>query len=496
MKNWIVFIVFFFNILSESCAQKSAVSTNSIDKAIQVLARETPFKNAGIGFYVQDLNSGDVLCSYNPNLALTPASTMKLLTTSASLEVLGADFRFKTSLAYDGKIDTARRILYGNLIILGGGDPSLGSKYFPETRSAAFLVRWAEVLKTLGIDSVSGRLFADTRCFDDALVPPTRAWEDMANYFGGGASGISIYDNSYSLFFDTGKNKGDSNTLIKISPQVTGLNVDNRSKADSIDFDNSFLFGAPYSGEREIRGELPLNKTNYEVRGTIPNPAYVAAEDLIRELKIFGIAIDSIPVILKNEKSKLTYNSADIKILNTEQSPPVYQIIEKTNLYSINLFAEHLLNRIGLARGGEGNTKSAAEKLTAFWRSKGMDTDGLTVADGCGLSRYTTVTAKQMSFMLNYMKNSSKNFDSFYASLPIAGKKGTIKSLCKGTSADGNIHAKSGSIRGVRAYAGYVSSKSGREMAFSIIINNYNGTPGAALRKIEKLLVALADFEE
>jgi D-alanyl-D-alanine carboxypeptidase/D-alanyl-D-alanine-endopeptidase (penicillin-binding protein 4) len=429
-------------------------------------------------------------------LALSPASNLKLITTAAGLETLGKNYRFKTYLAYDGHIDFDKKILFGNLIIKGGGDPTLGSKYFSETQDAAFFNQWAEFLRTTGIDSVSGRIYADTRCFDDENVPPTWAWEDMANYFGSGASGIAIYDNAYSMFFNTGINRGDSNTLTKVQPEIPGFILDNRSKADTIDFDNSFIFGSPYQNNREMRGELPKNRKNFEVRGALPNPGFQTAYDFAKLLKVYGIKINPVPIVIKNNKSKEIYDTASIQILLYTKSPELKDIIEKTNLNSINLFAEHIFNQMDVATGGNGSTKSAAAKLTKFWSDKGMDTDGLSINDGCGLSRYNTVTAKQMVFMLDYMKNKSQNFADFYESLPIAGEKGTIWSMCVGTSAAGNLHAKSGSIRAVRAYSGYVKSKSGRELAFSVLINNYNGMPVPAVKKIEKLLVSLSDFKD
>jgi D-alanyl-D-alanine carboxypeptidase/D-alanyl-D-alanine-endopeptidase (penicillin-binding protein 4) len=128
-----------------------------------------------------------------------------------------------------------------------------------------------------------------------------------------------------------------------------------------------------------------------------------------------------------------------------------------------------------------------------FWKSKGMDVGGMSLNDGSGLSRYNTVTAKQMVFMLKYMKTKSKNFDSFYESMPVAGVNGTVKSLCLNSFAENNMHLKSGSIRYVAAYAGYVKTKSGRETAFFIDMNNYNCTSSEARKKLEKVLIALAE---
>ena len=152
------------------------------------------------------------------------------------------------------------------------------------------------------------------------------------------------------------------------------------------------------------------------------------------------------------------------------------------------MYAEHFLNHVASVRKKEKGTKSATKFVENFWAAKGMNTGGL--------SRYNTVTAKQMVFLLKYMKNKSKFSKEFYESLAVVGKKGTVRYMLRKTSAAGNMRAKSGSIRSVRCYAGYVKTKSGRDVAFSIMLNNFNCSSSKARKKIEKVLKALADFDK
>jgi D-alanyl-D-alanine carboxypeptidase/D-alanyl-D-alanine-endopeptidase (penicillin-binding protein 4) len=121
-----------------------------------------------------------------------------------------------------------------------------------------------------------------------------------------------------------------------------------------------------------------------------------------------------------------------------------------------------------------------------------MDVDGMADFDGCGLSRYNTLTPKQLVYILNYMKNKSKYFSDFYNSLAISGRSGTLAGICKGTIAEGRIHGKSGTIRAVKCYTGYVTTITGRELAFAMMINNYNGREYAATKRMEQLMVAMA----
>ena len=124
-----------------------------------------------------------------------------------------------------------------------------------------------------------------------------------------------------------------------------------------------------------------------------------------------------------------------------------------------------------------------------------MDTDGMLVYDGSGLSHYDAFSPYQMVFLLKHMKNSS-NFSNFYNSLPIGGKTGTIKNMFIGTAAEGNIHVKSGTVNKAKAYAGYVTSASGREIAFSMMVNNFSCSSREARSQLKKLMISLADLKK
>ena len=125
-----------------------------------------------------------------------------------------------------------------------------------------------------------------------------------------------------------------------------------------------------------------------------------------------------------------------------------------------------------------------------------MDTEGLSMYDGSGLSQYNAITSSQMVWLLHYMNKKSPYFNEFYNSLPLAGKTGTLKPLFKGSAAEGKLRAKSGTINHVKAYAGYVTSASGRDIAFSMVANGFSGTSSQARAKLEKLMIALSEFDK
>jgi D-alanyl-D-alanine carboxypeptidase/D-alanyl-D-alanine-endopeptidase (penicillin-binding protein 4) len=495
MKKNISFLLLAFCITSFQVlnAQELYKQNHSLNTALKVLKYDKDLKNAGVGFYAVDINSGEVLSMHNQDLSLTPASVMKLLTTATALENLGPEFRFETTIQYSGSIDLQTKILDGNIFIKGGGDPTLGSKYFSETATHLFLDLFVKKISEKGIQYINGKIIGDASLYGDAIVPATWSWEDIGNYFGAGPCGLSIYDNMYTLWFNTGPNVGDSTHITKIEPEIPGLEIENHVISDRVNSDRSYIFGAPYTYFRYINGELPLNRTDYKVKGSLPDPAYFTAYELKKELKQYKIGSGE-ATSLRIEKAKGMLDTMKRFDIYTMKSPALKHIITQTNFRSINLFAEHLLRHSQLKASNYDINKINKNFIEDYWNARGISSPGMRVYDGSGLSKYNTVTAKQVVSILKYMRKKSKYSEAFYESIPVVGKSGTVKYICKGTSAVNNMRAKSGSIKSVRAYAGYVTTKSGRQVAFALLINNYNGSSSNTRKKMEKLMTAISDF--
>ena len=492
MKKTNTFILFFF-IFTGAFSQSIKDKNHNVNIAIKTLKTDKDFKNASIAFFVQDVNTGEIISSLNSDLSIAPASTIKLITAATAIETLGSNYKFKTRLEYTGKIDKNTGILDGNIIIKGGGDPTLGSKYFTQTEMSKLLENWARAIYKAGIKYINGKIIADASFYDYQTLPPKWTWEDIGNYFGAGPNGLTFHDNLYSVFFNTSSVVGGKTEIVKTEPEIPDLKFNNQVKSDAIRSDLSYIFGAPYTYERIIEGRLPLNKKNYEVKGSLPDPALFAAQSLKKVLKKNGIASGKATTFRINPKLKKN-DTLQHKLLYTGYSPELKEIIKLTNFKSINLFAEHLYKQAQLKLAGFDKGKTDKDFIKHFWQKKGMDTVGMFIFDGSGLTRYNGITAKQLVFILRYMKTKSKYADDFYNSIAIVGKEGTVNNLCKNTSAVNNMRAKSGSLRNVRTYAGYVTSKSGRLLAFSIITNNFNCSSSLARKKIEKVLISLAEF--
>jgi D-alanyl-D-alanine carboxypeptidase/D-alanyl-D-alanine-endopeptidase (penicillin-binding protein 4) len=481
-KKWLLLCCYFFPLLSNS---------QSLNKEIEVLKKDVALKHATWSIYVVNSKTDSVVADFNSNTSLIPASTLKIVTTGAALGMLGSDHIFKTQLQYDGTFDTITGILKGNLYIVGGGDPTLESSYFREKKDTLSTIeKWALILKAKGIKKIDGALVGDAEIFEDNSIPSQWIWGDIGNYFGAGASGLSYHDNKYIVTFKSGS-VGSKTTINSIQPSMEGLQFVNNVTAGGND-DSAFIYGSPYSFYRKAEGTIPPNKKNYEVEGSIPDPALSCAQALESALKKLNVVITQKATTAKKLKESDLYSTSNRKNIHANYSPTLDKIVYWTNMKSINLYAEHLLKFMSYRKTGVGSESRGTQVVIDYWKDRGVDVSGFSMADGCGLSRANIITTKTETQILCKMIK-DKNFDVFYKSFPIAGKSGSLGSLCEGTFAENNLRAKSGYINMARSYAGYVKNRKGDLLCFSVIANNYECSATEMKKKLERLLIAIAE---
>jgi len=484
-----LFIALFFSQIIFSYSQTKYKLNTEIEK----LKADSSLKHATWSICVMPVKKDTILAQYNSNVSLVPASTLKILTTGAALLLFGADFKFETKLQYDGVFDSLTGTLRGNIYIIGGGDPTLESEYFKDNNDTLTTTdKWAEILKKFGIKRIEGSVIGDASIFDDNMVPSQWIWADMGNYFGAGACGLTYHDNKYTLYLKSGA-PGSGVVISKTNPAIDGLQMINNLTSNGDD-DNAFIYGAPYSYYRKLQGTIPANKNDFEVDGSIPDPALFCAQSLEGSLKAIGIDIAGNATSIRALKEANEYVITNKHDLYTNYSPALSEIVYWTNYKSINLYAEHLLKYIAYTKNGIGRENEGTEIIADFWKNRGVDISGLFMDDGCGLSRSDVITTKTEVQILRQMAK-DKNFKTFYNSFPVAGKTGPLDNFCEGTCAKGNLCAKSGYITRARGYAGYVKNKKGEMLCFSLLANNYECTPPEMKKKMEKLMVAIAEME-
>jgi D-alanyl-D-alanine carboxypeptidase/D-alanyl-D-alanine-endopeptidase (penicillin-binding protein 4) len=433
--------------------------------------------HASIGVAVSDLTTGEILFKSEPQLSLVPASVLKTVTTATALEVFGPDYRFTTTLSYSGTIKNDT--LFGDLQVVGGGDPTLGSEYFPEQEP--FLKKWAEAVQNLKIRNIQGSLILDARIYEQQMIPNTWIWEDMGNYYGAGACGLTVFDNLYEIHLKSPATAGKPTKIIRISPEIPNLDLQNEVLSSEINSDQAYVFGSPLDSRRILRGTIPKNQTDFVVKASVPDPPALLASMFRKELAASRISISG--------ETKFERAVKGETIVETK-SPPLSEIISVTNHESVNLFAEHFLKHLAWKANGTGTTKNGCKFVEQFWKEKGLDLSGFFMNDGSGLSRFNAVTAGQLLNVLNYMHNRSKYSSFFEASLPTAGN-GTLYMFNDKEFPDDCLYAKSGSMTRVRCYAGYLTTISGRQLSFVFMLNNFSCTQTEAIRKIKDALLKL-----
>lgn len=486
MRLLVLILIFFVSCIFY--AQESAIE--KISALVEKAYTEKAFEHALIGLSIAETKSGKQLFEHNAKVSLVPASTMKIITTGAALGILKPGFRYETKLLYTGNFDSVNGIINGDLIIKGSGDPTLQSSYFYKKNDSDLVVeQWAKVLTKKGVKRIQGQIIADNSVFDEE-IPSTWIWGDMGNYFGAGANGLSYRDNKYTIYYSSSNVTGEDAKVSKVFP-VINLRFENFVKSGGKE-DNAFIYSAPGSDKALVKGTIPCGKTNFEVDGSMPDPALQLAKEFLTALQQAGITVsDTIP-----DKHAYRYPvyQGETKSLFIHRSQPIEKIIFRTNMHSNNHYAESLLKTLGYKRSGLGTTSSGIDAVIDFWKSRGVDVSGLFMTDGSGLSRANGISPATHTAILSKISRDSVIFRHFLNSLPVAGVSGTLTWFGKGTNLVNNLRAKSGYINRARAYAGYFKTKSGKEICFSIIANNYNCSAAEAKKKLEDILELLGDL--
>lgn len=417
---------------------------------------------ANMSVLVQNMNTGEVIDSYRADKVVPPASVMKLLTTGCALEILGPGYRFPTIIEYSGTIE--KGVLQGDLYIRGGCDPSLGWK-----GNTAFLDKWVRAVKAAGISRIEGSVVADMTMLDGEAQNPGWLCEDAGNYYAPGIFALNYYGNTMNIVLKSGE-PGSIASVVKTEPVVEDVYFINHVRCDKINHDGAFVSGLPYSRERYLTGVVPSNLGTFGVKGDLPNPGLLLARHLTNRLREAGVPVKRDATYIA-DYNPLTPARTE---LYTHYSAPLSEIIQETNVNSNNLYAEALFRYLGTRYTLPGSIHNSQDLLRDFWRRRGVTIQNAIIKDGCGLAPQDAVSAKTFVQLLTIMAR-SKNKEAWFASLPVSGQTGTLKTLCPKTALEGRIHAKSGTIAGTKNFAGYIDMPNGDTWVFAILINSAPG---------------------
>jgi len=416
---------------------------------------------ASVSAYAVNTKTGEVVVDQQSDKSMVPASCVKAITTAVALQILGSEMRFQTDLEYDGVIE--KGTLKGNLYIHGGGDPCLGSGRIEGSLAWDKQIDvWVEAIQKLGVKKIEGEVIGDASRWEKALAPSSWQWGDLGNYFGAGACALSFHENSYTLTFKPGK-EGEPAKIVRQEPEVPRLVIHNEITTGPVGSgDQAWIYGSEYSMMQYVRGTVPAGVETFSIKGSIPDPAKICGCLLEKALEKRGITV----LHKKREDGKRT-------VFHTTHSPTVKEIVYLTNQKSINLYAEHLLKKMGEVVFKEGSTEAGIRAVTEFLRSKQIDLEGFHLEDGSGLSRKNLVTAKQFVAILSQIKK-TEAFPNFMESL---------------VQVAGHVKAKDGWMTQIRGYVGYAN-----ELVFAMIVNQC--LDPQLPKKMKALVAELTQYEK
>lgn len=440
---------------------------------------DTSLVHASYSLYVAVAASGEAILDINSATSLVPASVMKLITSATALELLGPDYTFTTQIGYTGYISKSGR-LKGDIIIKGGGDPALASPNFVQNYPD-FPSGWVDKIKSLGIKKIIGRVITDDSYYDYLPIPPKWLWEDTGTYYGAGAYGASVFDNTYNIHFTT--TSENATPVIKyVFPEQCRFELINYLVSAGTT-DQGYVLAAPYSAGGWLTGSVPVNMDDFILSASIPDPPLLLSQIIDDAAREAGIKTGGAPSTVRIENSGPVNSYTRIAEYT---SPTLSEIIEVLNHESVNLYAEHLVKELGKKFTGTGSTAAGLGIINNYLDSIGIR--GMFISDGSGLSPVNSINAKGLAEVLMHMKNNGKYFEDYLNSLPDAGKEGTLKNWFKDEVFDNCLKAKSGSMTRVRCYAGYFTTKAGREMVFAFLTNDFSGPSRNIVTHYEHIL--------
>jgi serine-type D-Ala-D-Ala carboxypeptidase/endopeptidase (penicillin-binding protein 4) len=426
-----------------------------------------------------------------------PASNMKILTLAVAAESLGWDYRFTTTLEARGTI--ANGVLHGDLVVKSNGDPTVNTR---SGRGATLLDEWARALRAAGIDAVDGRVVGDDQAFDDEWIGAGWAW-DYLQYDYAAPVGALEYNEDFAALTTAPAADSGRQPIVQLQ-SGSGLELINHAttapagSANTIDYrrhlDRPVL---------EVIGSIPVGSNTDTRSVAVVNPTMFFAQSLKSELSTRGIAISGRAVDFDDVAAEFVSTNTTTDhggsvmtstTIATSESPPLRDIATVLMKVSQNLYAETLLKALGAMQGGLGTTEGgriAARKTLSDW---GIKADSYVMYDGSGLSRYNYITPETVVDVLVHMYKDPRHHDAFLSTLPIAGTDGTIATRMRGTRAEGNAIAKTGSISNARSLSGFVKTRDGEMFVFSILANDFV-IPSSTITAMADLAVeSLANF--
>jgi len=433
------------------------------------------------GIAVQSLARNQRLFDLNPQTLMVPASIAKLVSVATAADAVGWEYRFTTTLRSTGSIDGG--MLHGDLLVVGGGDPAIAG------RGGDDFSMWIDALKSAGIHRVDGRVVGIDDLFEEPRPGFAWSWDDLGYSTGAVFGALNLAENRLSVTVTPGAVAG-APTSLAYNVDAQDLPITNRSVTGPVD-SAPLVWPEMRPGENvlTIAGSVPIGGMSTSLLVSAGPPTLWFARILRRRLiasriDVTGPAADG---------DDISIPSADTAaILYTYRSHPLSDIVQPLLKNSINLYGEavHRLNAAGPLPHTNDQALEGTKQRLLSW---GISADGFQIVDGSGLSRRDVLSPETLLTVLVKMYDPAAA-SPWMRALPVAGVDGTLAGRMKGTPGENNVHAKTGTMSNVRSLAGYVTTRDGETLAFTSIVNNFEGTGAQANAALDAIAVRLASF--
>ena len=481
-----------------------------LQNRIEQVVRQPALEPGFFAVKIVSLDTGQLIYEQNSNKFVRPASNMKLYTVAAAFDRLTPDFHFVTSVYAKEKLENGNT--KGDLIIYGRGDPTIAAR-FSNGDYFKGINDLADRIVAAGVKRIKGDLVGDESYFNGAPVGSGWEWEDLTWSFGAQVSALTINDNAIDLTVRPGAAVGAPVLITTGPPAASFMTIVNRATTSAKGSREDLrIYRGLGANSLEITGTLPIGDAGFLGGVAIPDPALafvsMLRDALIkRDVKIDGrvrtvtartggsIVPDQLMAL-----AKLPDYMQPIEIASLP-SPSFNLIAAQTLKPSQNQYTELILRTLGKtpvsAQDTTGRTKddeqNGLEVVKNFLRQAGVGDNDVALDDGSGLSRNDLISTNTTVQLLTFMSK-HKYFAQFRDALPIAGVDGTLRTRMRGTPAEGNVRAKTGSLSSVASLSGYVTTAAGEHLVFSMMLNNYPDAAAVRRDSIDAITVLLASF--
>lgn len=429
------------------------------------------------GVLAVSLDRGDTLVAADPDEMLAPASNVKLLTSAAALDALDPDFHYTTYLLADGEVVDG--VLHGDLILYGTGDPTLDDR--PTGLGPSPFEAMARELLRRGIRRVNGDVVGDASLFQGPERAPGWNPDDFNDDYAARASALGFTENVLAVEVVPGRNPG-SRPLLRLLPEGASAELINEARTVPGAPRSIRLLRSDPGDPIRVTGEVRAGSRGVRRTITVDDPVLHAASGLRAVLQRHGIPVVGHTVANRDAASSVVtgpriwapvFGRTAPQVVATHRSPPLQEILAVVNQRSHNLYADMVSMTVGRVMDGEGSFQGGARAVTAFIQRLAGVGDRVSLVDGSGLSRENQATAGAFIAVLQAMSR-GPHWSAYLETLPEAGGR-SLRRMGR-SAAEGNLRAKTGTIKNVSALSGIVRSSEGEAVLFSILANGVPNT--------------------